>query len=36
MEFKLKKEYLFTGLRIPLGWSLLAGYNQFICETLIL
>lgn len=27
----LLEEYLFTGLRSPLGMSYLAGYNQFIC-----
>ncbi|HDZ16665.1 hypothetical protein LCGC14_0494510 [marine sediment metagenome] len=26
------EEYLFTGLRNPLGMSYLAAYNQFICE----
>lgn len=29
------EEYLFTGLRKPLGMSLLANYNQFICKPLI-
>lgn len=26
------EEYLFTGLRNPLGMSYIASYNQFICE----
>ena len=26
------EEYLFTGLRNPLGMSFLANYNQFICR----
>lgn len=30
------EEYLFTGLRQPLGMSYLAGYNQFICAPLVL
>jgi hypothetical protein len=29
----LLEEYLFTGLRKPLGMSFLAGYNQFICTS---
>ncbi|GAJ01500.1 unnamed protein product, partial [marine sediment metagenome] len=29
------EEYLFTGLKKPLGMSLLANYNQFICKPLI-
>ncbi|MHA1977075.1 MAG: hypothetical protein ACW98F_17340 [Candidatus Hodarchaeales archaeon] len=31
----LLEEYLFTGLRKPLGMSLVANYNQFICKPLI-
>ena len=30
------EEYLFTGLRTPLGMSYLAGYNQFTCTPLSL
>ncbi len=30
----LLEEYLFTGLRNPMGMSYLAGYNQFICTPL--
>jgi hypothetical protein len=30
------EEYLFTGLRKPLGMSLVANYNQFICKPLII
>lgn len=30
----LLEEYLFTGLRNPIGMSLLASYNQFICTPL--
>jgi hypothetical protein len=30
------EEYLFTGLRKPLGMSYLAGYNQFVCVPLVL
>lgn len=29
------EEYLFTGLRNPLGMSYLANYNQFICKPII-
>ncbi|MHA1970097.1 MAG: hypothetical protein ACW964_20175 [Candidatus Hodarchaeales archaeon] len=29
------EEYLFTGLRKPLGMSLVANYNQFICKPLV-
>ena len=32
----LLEEYLFTGLRHPMGMSYLAGYNQFICTPLSL
>lgn len=32
----LLEEYLFTGLRNPMGMSKLAGYNQFICAPLLL
>ncbi len=32
----LLEEYLFTGLRSPVGMSYLAGYNQFICTPLSL
>lgn len=32
----LLEEYLFTGLRKPLGMSYLASYNQFICTPLSL
>jgi hypothetical protein len=32
----LLEEYLFTGLRKPLGMSYLAGYNQFFCTPLSL
>jgi hypothetical protein len=32
----LLEEYLFTGIRKPLGMSYLAGYNQFICAPLFL
>ena len=28
------EEYLFTGLRNPLGMSYIANYNQFICKTI--
>ena len=28
------EEYLFTGLRIPLGMSYIANYNQFICKSI--
>lgn len=34
-EFLLE-EYLFTGLRSPMGMSFLASYNQFVCVTLSL
>jgi hypothetical protein len=30
----LLEEYLFTGLRNPIGMSYLASYNQFICTPL--
>lgn len=30
----LLEEYLFTGLRKPLGMSLIASYNQFVCKPL--
>ena len=30
------EEYLFTGLRTPLGMSYLANYNQFVCAPLTL
>lgn len=30
------EEYLFTGLRSPLGMSYLANYNQFVCAPLFL
>ncbi len=26
------EEYIFTGLRNPLGMSYIASYNQFICK----
>ena len=32
----LLEEYLFTGLRNPMGMSYLAGYNQFVCSPLSL
>jgi hypothetical protein len=32
-EFYLE-EYLFTGLKEPLGMSLIANYNQFVCKLL--
>jgi len=32
----LLEEYLFTGLRDPMGMSYLAAYNQFICQPLAL
>lgn len=32
----LLEEYLFTGLRKPLGMSLIANYNQFVCKPLSL
>jgi hypothetical protein len=28
------EEYLLTGLRVPMGMSLLAGFNQFLCKRL--
>ena len=28
------EEYLFTGLRNPLGMSYIANYNQFICKSI--
>jgi len=31
----LLEEYLFTGLRAPLGMSYIANYNQFICKAII-
>jgi len=31
----LLEEYLFTGLRDPLGMSYIAAYNQFICKPLL-
>lgn len=34
-DFRLE-EYLFTGLRKPLGMSYLANYNQFVCAPLAL
>lgn len=30
----LLEEYLFTGLRAPMGMSYLAAYNQFVCHPL--
>jgi len=32
----LLEEYIFTGLRNPMGMSYLASYNQFICTPLVL
>ncbi|MFC2105447.1 hypothetical protein ACFLS5_01750 [Candidatus Bipolaricaulota bacterium] len=32
----LLEEYLFTGLRNPMGMSYLASYNQFVCKPLII
>ncbi|MFA5161003.1 MAG: hypothetical protein WC421_02045 [Elusimicrobiales bacterium] len=29
------EEYLLTGLRVPLGMSLIAGYNQFVCRRIL-
>ena len=31
---KFLEEYLFTGLRNPLGMSYIANYNQFICKSI--
>ncbi|MFC2078768.1 hypothetical protein ACFLSZ_02190 [Candidatus Bipolaricaulota bacterium] len=32
----LLEEYLFTGLKDPMGMSCLAAYNQFVCEPLVI
>ncbi len=32
----LLEEYLFTGLKNPMGMSHIAGYNQFVCRSLAL
>jgi hypothetical protein len=32
----LLEEYLFTGLKEPLGMSYIANYNQFICNLLVI
>jgi heme-degrading monooxygenase HmoA len=29
------EEYLFSGLRTPMGMSLIAGYNQFVCRPIL-